>query len=321
MPIATLKRIVLNSARAAGYEIRKLQPETEAPVIREPQAANAILTESASAVAPAEVVAPATLTTPSSDDEYLRYWTADQLAKRPFLNIGAGAWRMKHWRNVEFMTEHYGADLEIDINHDLMSDDPLPVESGSIELIYTSHTIEHLMTGDVEHLLAESFRVLRPGGVIRITCPEIEFYYRAYMTGDKAWFPYPETANAVPLESVLLTEFAGQLASHNTDAIGKKLDLDYVRKTLHSLPMAEALDALSAHIDRDLSRGQPSAHKSWWTAAKVAAVLERAGFKALRSGWGQSSVPVMRNRNMFDATVPWLSLFVEGVKGEPRRWD
>ena len=51
---------------------------------------------------------------------------------------------------------------------------PLPFADGSVEAIFSSHVFEHLFRGEVASLIAECFRVLKPGGIIRVVVPDLE---------------------------------------------------------------------------------------------------------------------------------------------------
>lgn len=51
---------------------------------------------------------------------------------------------------------------------------PLPFRDGSIHAIFSSHVFEHLFMDEVERLVAECFRILEPGGVIRVVVPDLE---------------------------------------------------------------------------------------------------------------------------------------------------
>jgi predicted SAM-dependent methyltransferase len=146
--------------------------------------------------------------------EYKADYGANVFETRPFLNIGAGSWRHPAWLNVEYPTDWYKNDLvdSIDIKWDATSDAPLPVSDNSIELIYTSHTIEHLMPDHDRNIFKEALRVLKPGGTIRITCPDFSQYYLAYLRGDKRWFAYPAITEKFPLEQVLLYDLCGMLS-------------------------------------------------------------------------------------------------------------
>lgn len=62
--------------------------------------------------------------------------------------------------------------------------DALPfIPDNSIELIYTCHVLEHFKRNDVNRVLREWHRVLRPGGILRVSVPDfaklVEVYLRS----------------------------------------------------------------------------------------------------------------------------------------------
>jgi predicted SAM-dependent methyltransferase len=56
----------------------------------------------------------------------------------------------------------------------------LPIQDQSVDVIYTSHVLEHLDKNEAEKFLREAFRVLRPGGIIRIVVPDIRIQIAHY---------------------------------------------------------------------------------------------------------------------------------------------
>jgi len=48
------------------------------------------------------------------------------------------------------------------------------IPDSSVELIYNCHVLEHFKRRDVERVLAEWMRVLKPGGILRISVPDFE---------------------------------------------------------------------------------------------------------------------------------------------------
>jgi SAM-dependent methyltransferase len=57
----------------------------------------------------------------------------------------------------------------------------LPFEPDCFEAIYSSHLLEHLYLADAQRLLAECFRVLAPGGVLRVIVPDLRGPVREYV--------------------------------------------------------------------------------------------------------------------------------------------
>ena len=56
----------------------------------------------------------------------------------------------------------------------------LKLQGETVDVIYSSHMFEHLDKIDASIFLVESFRVLRPGGIIRIVVPDIKKFISIY---------------------------------------------------------------------------------------------------------------------------------------------
>ena len=59
--------------------------------------------------------------------------------------------------------------------------DRLPFVSEHFELVYSSHVLEHFERDQGGRLLCEMFRVLRPGGTVRIAVPDLELISKNYL--------------------------------------------------------------------------------------------------------------------------------------------
>lgn len=60
---------------------------------------------------------------------------------------------------------------------------PFRWADGTVDVIYTSNTIEHLKKRDGENCLRECARVLRPGGILRVVVPDLKGYVEDYLAG------------------------------------------------------------------------------------------------------------------------------------------
>lgn len=112
--------------------------------------------------------------------------------------IGWPAWQLK-------LSDDCKAGLITCSVHDLRKGfDSYP--SDSVEAIYLGQMIEHLNPiYETPAFLAECFRMLKPGGKIRITTPDLGLLLEAYRAGDMAKFAFeqPEFYTYAPPEAQL----------------------------------------------------------------------------------------------------------------------
>lgn len=59
----------------------------------------------------------------------------------------------------------------------------LPWADQSVDVVYSSHTLEHLTREAGVRLLQECFRILRPGGIIRVIVPDLANTVEEYNSG------------------------------------------------------------------------------------------------------------------------------------------
>jgi predicted SAM-dependent methyltransferase len=57
---------------------------------------------------------------------------------------------------------------------------PYPLENNSVEGIYTEHCLEHIALDDFRLNIQEFYRVLSPGGKVRIVVPDGGMYFNLY---------------------------------------------------------------------------------------------------------------------------------------------
>ena len=265
------------------------------------------------------------------DSLYAKLFPASSLARRAFYNLGAGNWRHPYWTNVDYASAYYNYDQAlIDIHWDIASGEPLAVESESAELVYSSHTVEHLTNAHVDHMLSEAHRILKPGGVCRVTTPNAELIYWAYRRHDAEFNrhygydysfgddrPFNFSVERMPIWMV--NEIATQLVQGvGDDFRGAQLmeQVDTIERIFSEHKTMEgAFDHFTGMIDFGLHREAPGNHINWWTNDKMVTAIKRSGFShAVLSVAGGSLSPVMRNRGHFDIVDATYSIFVEGIK-------
>lgn len=69
------------------------------------------------------------------------------------------------------------------VHHDLRYGLPFP--DACADTVFSSHTLEHLSRADGELLVAESLRVLKPGGIVHISVPDLGEILGDYAGGDR----------------------------------------------------------------------------------------------------------------------------------------
>lgn len=111
------------------------------------------------------------------------------------LHVGCGHVRLPHWLNMAYeKREEYGRIISRDgifyLNYNLLK--PWPIDDGTIDFIAASHFIEHLDLNDGMQFVKNSFRALKLGGVIRLSCPNLELYAKSYAEKNRNFFENPK---------------------------------------------------------------------------------------------------------------------------------
>lgn len=97
------------------------------------------------------------------------------------LNVGCGRRYDRRWVNLDLASR----DASV-VQHDINKG--LPFADGSFDAVYHSHVLEHLKPDQGVRLLGECYRVLAPGGVLRIVVPDLETIALLYLQKhEQAW--------------------------------------------------------------------------------------------------------------------------------------
>lgn len=97
-----------------------------------------------------------------------------EMASPQRLNIGCGRRFHRDWTNVDLVPSHPQV-LQCDIVQGL------PFDDDTFAAVYHSHVLEHLSLNQGQSLLEDCYRVLSPGGFLRIVVPDLEQIARLYL--------------------------------------------------------------------------------------------------------------------------------------------
>jgi len=266
---------------------------------------------------------------------YREKYSLDQLARKPFICFGPGNFRHKYWRTAdkiyvkdggkswsEIRSKRYKE--EIDYFWDMYERKPIAVDDDSIEIAYASHIVEHAYNDDNEFFFRDVRRILRKGGVFRLTAPNIDLGLRAAKDGDFTYFGYGQflrggenrervlgnKLHRYPIEYYVVESCSLLVRKENSTFLSPDQCVNFLWA---DDDVYRTLDKASALSDRDLN-DKVAAHVNWFNPNKITCMLLRAGFSEVRvSAYGQSIHPILRDIRYFDNTNPKVSWYVDAI--------
>ena len=100
------------------------------------------------------------------------------------INIGAGnAWYAPGWESLDFDKKFF---IRSSQHHGVAWRTKLP--SNTYDLLFAGNILEHVTHYRIEKVLAEFNRIMKIGGTIRITVPDLELAAKAYIDKNKSFF-------------------------------------------------------------------------------------------------------------------------------------
>jgi predicted SAM-dependent methyltransferase len=144
-------------------------------------------------------------------------WTTASSSDKPFrLDLGCGEGRRVASDGRRYVRIDIREDCEPDIVADVSRLDM--IEDNSADEVVAYHILEHFSFREAPAVLAEWYRVLRPGGVIQVRVPNFRTICREFADGTR------------PTEQAVSDVFGGQEHRHNFHHSG--YDCDYLRGLL-----------------------------------------------------------------------------------------
>jgi predicted SAM-dependent methyltransferase len=102
----------------------------------------------------------------SRDTKLVRDYLAEHDVRK--LHLGCGSNLLDGWLNSDYFPRSSRV-LSLDATA------RFPFEAGQFDYIFSEHMIEHIPYAGGESMLRECHRVLKPGGVLRISTPDLSF--------------------------------------------------------------------------------------------------------------------------------------------------
>lgn len=235
-----------------------------------------------------------------------------------YLNLGCGQHFHPEWINVDFTSTGEGV-----IAHNLRQG--IPFATQSVDVVYHSHLLEHLPKTEAPGFLQDCFRVLLPGGVLRVVVPDLEQITRLYLTalekashGDLDWEAhyewlllemYDQTVRTVPGGDMavylaqdplpnepFVLQRVGKEAEHLIASL-RQHGLGFQTQALQGSEQDQWLHELLG--DRDYQalqvgrfRQGGEVHQWMYDRYSLAKLLSQVGFEQIRvCDAGQSSIP------------------------------
>jgi predicted SAM-dependent methyltransferase len=93
------------------------------------------------------------------------------------LHVGTGKNSLPGWLNTDYEPSPGIAFLD--------ATKPFPFDNNIFEYVYSEHMIEHISFEAGTSMLRECFRVLKPGGIVRISTPDLAFLVNLYLNPDE----------------------------------------------------------------------------------------------------------------------------------------
>jgi hypothetical protein len=183
---------------------------------------------------------------------------------RRFLHVGCGTKRKDRtlpvfqsddWQEVRF-------DIDKDVHPDIVGSmtDMSAVATGSMDAIFTSHTVEHLYPHEVPVTLAEFHRVLSADGVAVITCPDLQSVAKLVAEDRLLEAAYVSPAGPIAPIDMLF----GHRASMARGNLFMAHHGGFTRKTLHAALRAAGFNSVAT-----LARGRAPHFDLWALATRA----------------------------------------------------
>jgi len=235
-----------------------------------------------------------------------------------YLNIGGGNFNHRDdgWANLDYPFDKYSYKRDascIDIKHNLMLPGQLPIKDCTYEVVYCSHTLEHLTAEAAVNVFKEAHRILIPGGIFRVCVPD------AYLLYD--YLVNPQN-HELKLFDIWIEKNRKTDCQRFLDAVCTPLveiisdgQLIEMYKTKSKKAFFVGLEGLVPKKSMEEQEDKPGNHLSWWHSTKIEVLMSGAGFSNISQPLGQNETSHKALRSSYiDDTCPLCSVRIEAIK-------
>ena len=219
------------------------------------------------------------------------------------------------WTSVSLDSADILVDLETDYDFNLRD----------VEFAYSGHTIEHLSDHAVRRLFAKLFSSMRPGGVIRVECPDLDVMlddYKCVHDKDrKVTRQIVQITGQWNMERVdrryaqeHLKVLAGivSYSDQHSNMLTPMCSAEEFDEKMTTLSNAEFGDWAVSLLTPEQLRDS-HLHRNWFNFGKLTSFLTDAGFSGVvRCAPAQTHYGFRMNINRTHRS--WCSLYVEAIK-------
>jgi len=237
------------------------------------------------------------------------------------LNIGAGPrFNINGWEKLDYTGNSYGNNnYKPDINFDLNKIASIPRNPETYDYIYTSHVFEHLLNNSVENILNESYRLLKPNGIIRITCPDYDKLLYMYLNNIKINWDYGNKWNEkwTNFDCFLYNTFTfchrrRCNSKDKEDIIDNKKFIELLK--INKNYVYEYCYEICKKYRLKYPNEYSGNHINWWNKDKLVTYLKNAGFSKIKIFSQNQSYSQDLVQSSFNKTIPQFSIYIEAVK-------
>jgi predicted SAM-dependent methyltransferase len=196
------------------------------------------------------------------------------------VQLGAGSSRLEGWLNTDIEPGDGLAYLD--------ATERFPFEDGSIHYIFSEHVIEHLTFDEGKTLIAEAYRVLVPGGKMRVSTPDLMQFIalfddslseeaRDYLDGKVRWHEWPKEPNAAAIILNLQMSSWGHKFMYDFATLGAALE----RAGFVNPQQFDENISADAHL-RDLEERDSGVTVRWSNYETMSVEVEKPGTDTTR---------------------------------------